>query len=90
MSDIGTVSNRAAEIRVPVLVLVGEHDALMFDHETETDTYQSTQRSASKSPASFTFEVVPGAGHNLNLHRQAHDAYSSIQKWLDTLVDLSR
>ena len=33
MSDIGTASDWAAEIRVPVLVLVlvGEHDALMFD-----------------------------------------------------------
>jgi hypothetical protein len=33
-----------------------------------------------------TFEVVPGAGHNLNLHRQAHDAYRSTQKGLDALV----
>jgi pimeloyl-ACP methyl ester carboxylesterase len=89
MSDIGTVSDRAAEIRVPVLVLVGEHDALMFDHETETDTYQSTRRSASKSPGNFTFEVVPGAGHNLNLHRQAHNAHRSTQKWLDAQVVLA-
>jgi hypothetical protein len=37
-------------------------------------------------PGNFTFEVVPGAGHNLNLHRQAHDAYRSTQKWLDALV----
>jgi hypothetical protein len=28
---------------------------------------------------------MPGTGHNLNLHRQAHETYRVIQEWLDAL-----
>jgi pimeloyl-ACP methyl ester carboxylesterase len=75
----GTVIRAGA---VPTLVLAGQHDVLLLDRGQDKDTYDTTRRWAARSPAHFDFEVVAGSGHNLNLHRAAHQAYEAIESWL--------
>jgi pimeloyl-ACP methyl ester carboxylesterase len=82
VSDMGTAADEWKLIEVPVLALVGENDALMFDHEIEADTYQAVDRVKRQAPGHFSFDVVPRTGHNINLHRNARASYERILRWL--------
>jgi pimeloyl-ACP methyl ester carboxylesterase len=86
LSDMGTAAGAWELIEAPVLAVLGQNDAMMFDHDTETDTYQAVDRVRPKAPGHFTFEVVPDAGHNLNLHRNARTSYDIVLRWLDSLA----
>jgi pimeloyl-ACP methyl ester carboxylesterase len=69
-------------IRVPVLVVVGERDGLFCDDSVcsaASNEYQSY------SPAAqLQVSIIPGAGHALNLHRNARDVLATIRTWTDT------
>jgi pimeloyl-ACP methyl ester carboxylesterase len=67
---------------VPTLVLVGEHDKLLI-HPPDNDCFEVARRWAQASPAHFTYDVVAGSAHNLNLHHNAHEAFEAIERWLD-------
>lgn len=82
LSDMGTAADAWKLIDVPVLAMVGENDVMMFDHDTEIDTYQAVSRVKGTAPEHFSFQVVPATGHNLNLHRNARTSYDLILSWL--------
>jgi pimeloyl-ACP methyl ester carboxylesterase len=69
-------------IPVPTLVLVGQHDALLIDQNKDKDCYDTVRRWAPATPDHFDFEVVADTGHNLNLHRTAHIAFETLDRWL--------
>lgn len=67
-------------IVVPVLVLTGERDALFG------------AAAASREPSFYgpqaQVEIVPGAGHALNLHRNAPVAFALARAWADAHVGI--
>jgi pimeloyl-ACP methyl ester carboxylesterase len=65
-------------VTAPVLSVLGEYDAV-FDVKGETP--ESTAWGQD-----FHLVVVPGAGHNLNLHRFAPDFFATVQQWLDKRI----
>ncbi|MEU6425749.1 alpha/beta hydrolase [Microbispora sp. NPDC046973] len=76
-------------VRVPVLVAVGQHDDLFCNGPY----LQCTDAAAVKTweswfyPAEARLEtfVLAGAGHALNLHRNAGDFFAAVRGWLDGL-----
>jgi pimeloyl-ACP methyl ester carboxylesterase len=68
---------------VPTLVLVGQYDVLLMNHERDVDCNDASRRVSQLSPPHFTFSVVNETGHNLNLHRNARQTYELIGDWLD-------
>jgi pimeloyl-ACP methyl ester carboxylesterase len=67
----------AADVRVPVLVQVGRHDALMGGSDVARDARHYTN-----SPAVTAIEL-PGAGHNVALHSNRLEGWNYIDRWLD-------
>jgi pimeloyl-ACP methyl ester carboxylesterase len=71
-------------VTIPTLAVVGEHDALLIDGGLgETDTHDTIARVAGGIGPNFEFCVVPDTGHMLNLHRNAHDTYTAVARWLE-------
>ncbi|MFD4596487.1 alpha/beta hydrolase [Streptomyces sp. NPDC058464] len=87
VSDMGTAAAAAREVRAPALVLIGEHDAMEIDPATDSSGYAAVERLAPQAPGNFEFTVLPGVGHNINLHRSAPDAYRLIADWLDATAE---
>jgi pimeloyl-ACP methyl ester carboxylesterase len=68
---------------VPVLVVAGQYDALLIDSTLgDQNCFDSVARVEAVSPSNFEFEVVADTGHNLNLHRNAHESYEIVNRWL--------
>jgi pimeloyl-ACP methyl ester carboxylesterase len=67
----------AARIKVPVLLQLGQFDALMAAKTVseEDDVY-------GQSPA-VTAQELPGQGHVLNLHPDAEEGWRYVDSWLD-------
>ncbi|GGK75228.1 alpha/beta hydrolase [Sphaerisporangium melleum] len=76
-------------VRVPVLVAVGEHDDLFCNgpYLQCTDAAAVTAWESWFYPAEARLSafVLPGAGHALNLHRNAPELFTAIRTWLTTL-----
>ncbi|GLW66946.1 alpha/beta hydrolase [Actinomadura rubrobrunea] len=76
-------------IKVPVLVVVGEHDALFGGEGAgfppETAAVHAFEESFYAPEARLETHVLPGAGHSLNLHRNATDWFEIVRKWADRL-----
>jgi pimeloyl-ACP methyl ester carboxylesterase len=86
IGELTGVSDAGPFIRtsnIPTLVLVGEFDPLLFDASTESDCHTASARTAALSPPNFEYQVVPDAGHVLNLHRTARRTFAAIGDWLD-------
>lgn len=67
----------AAQIGVPVLIQVGQHDALMSaSTASEEDDHYSL------SPA-VTTQELPRQGHSLNLHPGNAEGWHYVRSWLD-------
>ncbi|NYH55692.1 pimeloyl-ACP methyl ester carboxylesterase [Nocardiopsis arvandica] len=74
-------------IRVPVLIVVGEHDRLLCG-EGGTDASSSEELLQQESPwyspeACLEAVIVPDTGHALNLHRTAPQWFSAAREWCD-------
>jgi pimeloyl-ACP methyl ester carboxylesterase len=82
LSDVAAAAAVIPRTTLPVLVVVGQHDIVLMDEETDRDCFDSVQRCADWSPVNFTFQVVEATGHNLNLHPNAHESYRLIDHWL--------
>lgn len=77
-------------VKVPVLIVVGERDALFSGaavsfaadsasvHEFEKDFYAPEAR--------LETHVIPRAGHSLNIHRNAPDWFKLTHNWADRWV----
>jgi pimeloyl-ACP methyl ester carboxylesterase len=67
----------------PTLIVLGQYDVLLARVEAGHDCYETASKVAAISPAHFDFEVIPDAGHNLTLHRNAHTGYGVMNCWLN-------
>jgi pimeloyl-ACP methyl ester carboxylesterase len=84
LADAAIAGPLIRSLTTPALGLVGQHDALLIDGGLgETDTFDTVRRVANGIGPNFGFSVVLDAGHMLNLHRNAHDTYSAIERWLE-------
>ena len=74
-------------VHVPVLVVVGDFD-LAFCNAPSCTESGSLDIEPSFYPADACAEAVaiPGAGHDLNLHLQAPQAYDAVLEWMDRRV----
>ncbi len=77
----------SSAIHVPVLVVVGDFD-LAFCEEPSCSGSGSLAGEPSFYPADACAEtaIIPGAGHDLNLHFQAQIAYDAVLEWMDRRV----
>ncbi|HKH48559.1 MAG TPA: alpha/beta hydrolase [Thermoanaerobaculia bacterium] len=74
-------------IHVPVLVVVGDFD-LAFCDAPSCSASGSLASEPGFYPADACAEavIIPGAGHDLNLHVQAQLAYDAVLEWMDRRV----
>jgi hypothetical protein len=75
-------------IAAPILVIVGQHDRLGCDDAIGlscADTPTILRRESNNFPSAgcLAAYVLPGAGHAINLHRNAHAAYDAGNDWID-------
>lgn len=78
-------------IDVPVLSVVGQYDALDCGEPGGLDCSdpQQVQNFESRyysDPAQLTVAVIPGAGHDLNLHRNAPETNQVINRWIQSIL----
>ncbi len=74
-------------IHVPVFVIVGDQDAAFCDPASCTAAGGLTLEAGFYPPdACVETSVIAGAGHDLNLHFQAQQAYDDVLEWLDRRV----
>ena len=73
---------RSREIDQPVLVIIGEHD---YSHCDPPDCRPNARAEIDFWPKvpEFQLELVPNAGHVLNLHENAAKTTGRIGRWLD-------
>jgi len=78
-----------AHLRVPLLIVNGTEDRLACAPDA-TDCSSAATLEAAERPfypeARVDAVVVVGAGHAINLHRNAHAAYSGMVAWTDRHV----
>jgi len=74
-------------IHAPVIVVVGDFD-LAFCDAPSCSVSGSLASEPSFYPADACAEtaIIPGAGHDLNLHLQAQQAFDAVLEWLDRRV----
>ncbi|MFF5258483.1 alpha/beta hydrolase [Actinomadura viridis] len=76
-------------IKVPVLVVVGEHDALFSSEHVafaaESGPVHDFEKEFYAPEARLEAHVLPGAGHSLNIHRNAVDWFETARRWADGL-----
>ncbi|MFH8611464.1 alpha/beta hydrolase [Streptomyces sp. NPDC018029] len=76
----------AAEIRVPVLLVVGREDRLFGGGDASTEDAASVvayERKFYTGATDLEAFVVPDAAHSLNVHRTAPSWYAAAHEWLD-------
>lgn len=76
-------------VRVPVFVAVGQHDDLFCNGEylqcTDAAAVRAWESWFYPAEAGLETFVLSGAGHALNLHRNATDFFAAVRGWLDGL-----
>ena len=87
-------SGDASRINVPVLTAVGQYDRLMCGTDATNCSTASTLLAAEApfySPAAcLQAYVLPGAGHDINLHLNAQDFFAVAARWSDRWVGSSQ
>ena len=76
--------------RIPTLLVLGSQDKIFCGGLTGTDCSSAATVKASESqafpPGCLATYVLPGAGHDINLQRNAADWFASAQTWADANV----
>lgn len=73
---------------VRVLEINGDQDSYSCGVQNCSDDTGVKATEPSLWPnAEFTFEVVPGVGHDLYLHRRAPEAFNIIIEWADNHIN---
>ena len=67
-------------LRVPVLTVVGSQDALFLDPANPKAAVRD-EHDAFNARSHLQVRVIPDAGHDLNLHRNAPRTYAAILAW---------
>lgn len=85
-----TVRGPASQIRVPSLTVLGQEDVLVCG-PLGTDCTSPESVAAAEAPlwrpeACHRVRLVPDAGHDLNLHRNAPDWYATVADWTHALT----
>ncbi len=80
-------ANVSDSITAPVLVLIGEQDAIFCTDPPVLDCAQPSQLRATEAPyfssaASLTIDSVQGTGHDVALHPTADQSFSLINDWI--------
>lgn len=74
-------------VKVPVLLVVGEHDALFSSADVgfaaRSEAVHDFEKDFYAPEAELETHVIAGTGHSLNLHRTAPDWYAIAEHWLD-------
>jgi pimeloyl-ACP methyl ester carboxylesterase len=76
-------------IDVPVFILVGTQDLLFCGGVADCSTAEAlvTYESLVFAPAAcLQADVVPGTGHNLNLHLNAQESFAKMLNWMDRFM----
>ncbi|KFE66154.1 alpha/beta hydrolase [Hyalangium minutum] len=81
--ELGVLASLA--LKVPVLSVVGDDDATFCGVPTCSQPGSAASLEPLYYPpaAQLELQVVPNAGHNLNLHLNAHTWFAIAQEWLD-------
>ncbi len=79
--------NISDSITAPVLVLIGEQDAIFCTDPPVLDCGQPPQLLATEAPyfagaASLTVDSIAGTGHDVALHPTADQSFSVITDWI--------
>jgi pimeloyl-ACP methyl ester carboxylesterase len=73
-------------IKVPVLIAVGQHDALFSAEEvkfcTDAAAVQEFESAFYSAEARLETHVIPSSGHSLNLHRNAVEWFEIARQWI--------
>jgi alpha-beta hydrolase superfamily lysophospholipase len=82
----GTAADSAIRLTVPVLVLLGQFDALFHNPELEADMSNAYAQAIARAPANFTVApLIKNAGHNLAQHPNAHESFAILADWLQRI-----
>lgn len=76
---------QGANVVVPVLVMVGDHDILGCGGAldcSDTAAVVANEKAAYANAPSVTVHVIPNAGHDLNLQKCAPAVYDAISLWI--------
>jgi pimeloyl-ACP methyl ester carboxylesterase len=93
LSSLGTTwarpagKNASDSITAPVLVVIGQLDAIFCTDPPILDCSVAAQISASEAPyyasaASLTVGIIPAAGHDIALHPSADQSFAQISEWI--------
>lgn len=81
--------NSADAVTAPVLVVIGQQDAIFCAAPPIFDCSQQSELVATELPfyplaASLTVDSVPGTGHDIALHPSADQSFAQINQWIET------
>lgn len=76
---------RSPEIEVPVLAIVGDHDSFFCTDKpcSTPGTGGAVVEEQHWAAGGVTVKVVPDAGHNLALHRNAAEFFARVAAWTE-------
>jgi pimeloyl-ACP methyl ester carboxylesterase len=76
--------------RVPTLLVVGNYDSIACADNNCAATNTLANEAANYHPdACVEIQLIPDAGHSLNLHRNAQDWFAIAREWSDRRVGAS-
>jgi len=80
-------ANAADSITAPVLIVIGQQDAIFCPDPPVLDCSVPAEVLASELPyyaaaASLTADVITGAGHDIALHPSADQSFAQINEWI--------
>jgi pimeloyl-ACP methyl ester carboxylesterase len=87
--NVPAATNISNSIKVPVLVIGGEQDAIFCYDPAVFDCANQALLTANEAPfyaGASNFEVMaePGSGHDLTLHPSADSSYEKISSWIQS------
>jgi pimeloyl-ACP methyl ester carboxylesterase len=78
------------QVNVPTLIVVGDFDFLFCSPPSCTASGSIDDEPDNFGPGSCAeLEIVPNAGHNLNLHRNAPEVFDLVHAWADRRIGAS-
>lgn len=76
LAGFDTSATRVGSVNGPVLVQLGEYDALY------PASYAAGEAAYFTSASNVTVQSLPGVGHNFNMHFRNHEGWRLIDEWL--------
>ncbi|MER7758940.1 alpha/beta hydrolase [Streptomyces sp. NPDC097619] len=80
-------------VKVPVLLVVGEHDALFSSADVafaaDSESVHAFEQSFYAPEAELETHVIAGTGHSLTVHRTAPESYALTERWLNRKLSAS-